>query len=82
MIEVFSVDCSRSLGQYPNFKAARTTLDKIAVAGHLGNVPKVMVCLYRRGEPVKEYVTTYLHGTWHRRRSRTTTRADTINAPN
>lgn len=69
MIEVFSVDCSRSLGQYPNFKAARGTLERIAVAGGLGSVPEVMVCCYHRGEPTREYVTTYSRGAWRRRRN-------------
>lgn len=69
MIEVFSMDCSRSLGQYPTFKAARTTLDEIALAGALGRVPSVRVCRYRNNMPEREYVTTYSHGGWHRCRN-------------
>lgn len=71
MIEVFSMDCSCSLGQYPTFKAARATLDRIALAGILGNVPSVRVCRYRRDTPEREYVTTYSRGAWHRCRDDT-----------
>lgn len=69
MIEVFSMDCSRSLGQYPTFKAARATLERIALAGMLGNVPSVRVCRYRRDMPEREYVTTYSRGGWRRCRN-------------
>lgn len=71
MIEVFSMDCSRSLGQYPTFKAARATLERIALSGMLGNVPSVRVCRYRRDTPEREYVTTYSRGGWRRCRNDT-----------
>lgn len=64
MIEIFNSNRTQSLGRFRSFKAAENTLDAFALAGHLGAIPKVLLCTYRGAFPQQEYTASRQNGKW------------------
>lgn len=65
MIEVFSTNRTSSIGCFVNFKAAKGTLNALALTGKLGVKPAVLVCSYKNDEPQREYIATYSGVKWN-----------------
>nr|DAE55338.1 MAG TPA: hypothetical protein [Caudoviricetes sp.] len=63
MIEVFNMERTENFGRFVNFKAAKDTLNELAISGKLGEEPAALVCSYKNDKPQREYVATYA-GKW------------------
>lgn len=63
MIEIFNMERTEIFGRFLNFKAAKSSLNELVIAGKLSEKPTVLVCSYKNDEPQREYVARY-DGKW------------------